>query len=220
MGIRIGWLVGLLALLMVAGAEARTVQVLALFGDQAVVRVDGKRHRLRVGEARDGVRLLAVLPAGARLEIDGEVREVRLGDVARRIGGKARAAKRGEAAEVVIWRDSAGMYRTAGSINGMPVGFLVDTGATWVAISAQEARRLGIDYRVEGEPGSAVTASGISRAYLVTLDRVTVGGLTLRNVKAAVLPGNLPHIPLLGMSFLGRLHMENDGRSLRLRKKY
>ena len=122
--------------------------------------------------------------------------------------------------EFQVWRNTEGMYTTVGSINGLPVPFLVDTGATRVAINANEARRLGIDYRVTGTPSSVTTASGVERAWAVTLERVSVGELELRNVGAVVLEGALPQQALLGMSFLGRLEISSDGRRMTLRKKY
>ncbi len=61
--------------------------------------------------------------------------------------------------EVQIWRNTQGMYATTGSINGLPVSLLVDTGATQVAMNAAQARHLGIDYRVIGVPAAITTAS-------------------------------------------------------------
>jgi aspartyl protease family protein len=112
------------------------------------------------------------------------------------------------------------MFKTVGSINGLPVGFLVDTGATAVAMNADEARRLGIDFRVEGESTWVATASAVSRAFSVTLARVKVGDIELHNVGAIVLDGPQPRDVLLGMTFLQRLEMHNQGDHLTLRKKY
>ena len=79
--------------------------------------------------------------------------------------------------------------------------FLVDTGATSIAMNENEARRLGIDYRVDGKPMVASTASGTSRGWRVTLDRVKIGGIELLGVEAAVIEGGYPTEALLGMSF-------------------
>ena len=112
------------------------------------------------------------------------------------------------------------MYAVLGSINGFPVDFIVDTGATLVSMSARQARRLGIDYRVVGTPGQSSTASGIDRIYVVNLDRVKVGDIEIRNVQGAVHDGDFPPATLLGMSFLSRLTIRQDGQVLELRKKY
>ncbi|RKZ35766.1 MAG: TIGR02281 family clan AA aspartic protease, partial [Gammaproteobacteria bacterium] len=121
---------------------------------------------------------------------------------------------------VQIWPTSRGMYEVTGSINGYPVKFLVDTGATLIAMNAPQARRLGIDYRVVGEPGLSSTASGIAKTYAVKLDRVRVGDIQLKDVDAAVIDGNFPTEVLLGNSFLNRLDMKREGKALLLRKKF
>jgi aspartyl protease family protein len=121
---------------------------------------------------------------------------------------------------VQIRRDRSGMYSTVGSINGLPVNFLVDTGATQVAMNAAHARRLGIDHRVEGEPAMVTTASRVERAWAVRLDSVKVGEIELRNVAAMVLEGAQPETILLGMSFLGQLQITNEGQLMTLRRKY
>ncbi|WP_410966326.1 TIGR02281 family clan AA aspartic protease, partial [Salmonella sp. SAL4449] len=87
---------------------------------------------------------------------------------------------------------------------------LVDTGATSIAMNENEARRLGIDYRVDGKPMVASTASGTSRGWRVTLDRVKIGGIELLGVEAAVIEGGYPTEALLGMSFLNRVRWREE----------
>ncbi|OQX44971.1 MAG: aspartyl protease, partial [Candidatus Sedimenticola endophacoides] len=111
-------------------------------------------------------------------------------------------------------------YHTVGSINGRLSDMLVDTGASAVAMSEVEARRLGVGYRVTGEPIAVNTASGVSQGYAVTLDRVRVGEIELVNVPAIVIQGSSPQQVLLGMSFLGRVEMRHQGSVLLLREKY
>jgi len=112
------------------------------------------------------------------------------------------------------------MYATVGSINGLPVSLIVDTGATQVAMNAAAARRLGIDYRVVGTPAAITTASRVERAWSVTLETVKVGNILLRNVQGVVLEGGQPEQVLLGMSYLGRLEISNDGQVMTLHKRY
>ena len=194
---------------------APDVRVVGLFSDRAVVLIDGRQHVLTAGQSgQGGVRLLAADSESALLEIGGR-------EVEARLDGRVSARKRtAEVQEVQVWRNNAGMYTTVGSINGLTVSFLVDTGATQVALNADEARRLGIDFRVSGTPTTVGTASGVARAWAVTLDIVKVGSLELRNVGAVVLEGNNPQQALLGMTYLGRLEIDNDGRLMTLRKKY
>jgi len=194
---------------------APDVRVVGLFSDRAVIVIDGRQHLLRTGQtSQEGVRLVAADSESAVLQIEGKQIEVRL-------DGRVSARKRSAPVrEFQVWRNTAGMYTTVGSINSLPVSFLVDTGATQVAMNSGEARRLGIDYRVTGTPASVTTASGVERAWSVMLDSVSVGGLKLHNVGAVVLEGSLPQQTLLGMTFLGRLEISNDGRLMTLRKKY
>jgi aspartyl protease family protein len=111
------------------------------------------------------------------------------------------------------------MFLTTGTINGQSVEFLVDTGATTVAMNDVTARALGIDYRA-GSRGLVETASGITEAYAVTLREVGVGSIRLPNVQAVVIRGAQPSRALLGMSFLSRTQIEHAQDMLVLRRKY
>ena len=191
------------------------VRVVGLFKDRAVVVVDGKQRTLRVGQTSpEGVKLVAADSESALLEYDGE--QFR-GLLDGRVSTRTRTPP---AEEVQIWRNTQGMYATTGSINGLPVSLLVDTGATQVAMNAAQARRLGIDYRVVGAPAAITTASRQEPAWVVMLDSVKVGAIELRNVEGVVLEGAQPETVLLGMSYLGRLEIRNDGRLLTLHRKY
>ena len=209
-------MVALLALPLPASA-LEDIHVVALFKDRVMVEIDGKRHLLRSGETSpEGVTLVSADSAGAVFKYRGEMLQ-------RRLDARARApAKTGNTAgeEVRIYRDTQGMFKTVGSINGLPVNFLVDTGATSVAMNAAEARRLGIDFRVEGESTWVATASNVAQAFSVTLERVKVGDIELRNVGAVVIDGPRPSEVLLGMTFLQRLDLHNQGDHLTLRKKF
>jgi aspartyl protease family protein len=191
------------------------VWVAGLFKDRAVVLIDGTQRTLRVGQTSpEGVKLVAADSESALLEYEGErFRGLLDGRVS--MHSKAPAPE-----EVQIWRNSQGLYATTGSINGLPVSMLVDTGATQVAMNAAQARRLGIDYRVVGVPAAITTASRMEPAWAVTLDTVKVGSIELRNVEGVVLEGAQPQAVLLGMSYLGRLEIHNDGRLLTLQRKY
>jgi aspartyl protease family protein len=195
--------------------QAADVRVVGLFSGRAVLLVDGQQRLLKPGQTSpEGVKLISATSEAAVLLIDGQ-------EVTARLDGRVSARKRTpEVKEVQVWRDTAGMYTTVGSINGLPVSFLVDTGATSVAMNANQARRLGIDYRVTGRQSGVTTASGVARAWTVTLDTVKVGDLELHNIAAVVLEGAHPTTTLLGMSYLGRLEINNDGRLMTLRKKY
>ncbi len=191
------------------------VRVVGLFSDRAVLLVEGRQHMLRVGQTSpEGVKLVSASSESAVLLIDGA-------EVTARLDGRVSARKRtATVKEVQVWRDTTGMYTTVGSIDGLPVSFLIDTGATQVAMNASQARRLGIDYHVTGNPAEVTTASGVARAWMVTLDSVKVGDLEVRNVSAVVLEGEQPKVTLLGMSYLGRMEITNSGRLMTLRQRY
>jgi aspartyl protease family protein len=198
---------------VIAGMDVRVV---GLFPDRAVLLVEGRQHLLKVGQTSpEGIKLVSASSESAVLLIDGE-------QVTARLDGRVSAIKRPPATveEVQVWRNTTGMYTTVGSINGLPVSFLVDTGATQVAMNAAQARRLGIDFHVIGTPAEVTTASGVERAWSVMLDAVKVGELEVRNVPAVVLEGSQPALTLLGMSYLGRIEISNDGQLMTLRKKY
>ena len=208
----------LLALCMsvfVAVSQAADVRVAGLFGGSAVLIIDGKQRLLKSGQTSpEGVKLISANSEEAVLLIDEQL-------VVAGMDSRVAARKRSpEVNEVQVWRDGTGMYTTVGSVNGLPVSFLVDTGANVIAINAQQARRLGIDFRVIGQLSGVTTASGKVNAWAVMLDKVKVGELLLRNVRAVVLEGEYPETALLGMSYLGRLDINNDGRLMTLRKNY
>jgi aspartyl protease family protein len=111
------------------------------------------------------------------------------------------------------------MYLTTGSVNGYTVDFLVDTGASAIALNAATANRLGIAY-LEAPAAMVKTASGITKAYPVNLDLVQLGDIKLHNIEALVLDGPQPERALLGMTFLGQLEIKQTEQRMDLKKKY
>ena len=111
------------------------------------------------------------------------------------------------------------MFRTHGSIDNFSIKFLVDTGASSIALNSNQARRMGLKYK-SGVPMNASTASGIAKGYRVNLNKVKIGHIQLYNVEAVVLEGSFPTEALLGQTFLSRLQMTRDGDKMKLRKKY
>lgn len=203
-----------MALLAGVVAAEPLIELQAVLGTSAVLQVDGVRRMLRVGQASpEGVRLVALDGTSAKIEVEGRTQSVPLGG---RAGGAIQSA---ETATVRIAQSDGGVYVTTGSINGKPVEFLVDTGATTVAMNDATARRLGIDYRA-GERRLVETASGITESWFVTLREVTVGAIRIPNVQAGVLRGDQPSRALLGMSFLSRTRIEHEHDTLVLKRKY
>ena len=205
---------GLLAVAGAATAQGPQVKVVALFSDRAMLEIDGKQRLLRAGQTSpEGVKLIAADTHEAVVDVGGRRETLGFGSS---VGGTFAAR---ETTEVTIYRDLRGSYTAVGSINGRPVNFLVDTGASAIAMSATEARRLGIAFRLDGDPVGVSTASGVVRGHRVTLDRVSVGDLTLRGVDALIIAGDRPEQVLLGMTFLNRVDMRQDGTTMVLRAK-
>lgn len=117
--------------------------------------------------------------------------------------------------EVVLQRNRFGHYVTSGTINGKPVTFMLDTGATGVAIPEAVARRLEIP---RGRPYRTQTANGISTSYAAVLDSVAVGEIELHDVQAGIAPGLAMEQILLGMTFLKHIEFTQRGDTLILKQ--
>ena len=117
--------------------------------------------------------------------------------------------------EVVLARNRMGHYVANGSINGVPVTFLLDTGATGVAISPALAAEVRAP---RGQAVMSQTANGTVRAYLTQLDSVRLGAIEQNRVRATIAPGLADGQVLLGMSFLKNLEMIQRGDELTLRQ--
>ena len=119
---------------------------------------------------------------------------------------------------VILDRNVQGHYVATGQINGLPVTFLLDTGATDVAIPEDLAERLRLE-RLGG--GISQTANGPVAVWQTVLDSVRLGSLSVADVRASILPSMRgTDKVLLGMSFLKQVEMENKGAMLLLRSKY
>lgn len=189
---------------------APRIEVQALMPGRALLEIDGTARLLRVGErSPEGVLLRAVdVHDGADLEVQGARLRLALGSRA----GAAFTAP--AAAQVWITRAASGMFETPGAINGRPVRFTVDTGASTIAMNAAQANALGLRYRDEARAGAVQTAGGIAKAYRLQLREVQVGTLRVTGVDCVVLDGQHPPQVLLGMSFLNRTHMRSESGAL------
>jgi aspartyl protease family protein len=194
-------------------AFAAEVTLVGLIGTKAIVVIDGGAPRtLAPGQkSAEGVLLLGTEKDGANFEIDGRKRTLRM--------GQAYSAAPAGRQSVTLSADPQGHFISTGSINGGSVRFLVDTGATVVALPAAEARRLGINY-LRGQRAQVQTANGPAIAYRVKLDTVRIGDVEVNNVDAAVSEADGMGVILLGMSFLNRMEMKRDGQSMTLTRRY
>ena len=193
-------------------AAAADVSFVGAIGDKAAILViDGGAPRtVKVGQKLGTVTVVAVAREHAVVDIEGERRTL--------LRGQHFQASASDRQSTVLAADARGHFIAEGAVNGLPVRFVVDTGATVVALPASEAVRLGIDYR-KGRRGSTRTAGGVVSDYRVLLDTVKVGGIELRAVEALVIEQGLD-IALLGMSFLSRVEMKNEGQTMTLIRRY
>lgn len=193
-----------------------SVRVLALFPNKAMLEIDGERKVLSVGMTdMTGVTLVSATPAGAVVEIEGKRESLVLGSAV-----AATYAKPSRRETRLIKDTRRDGYFIDGLINGQPVRFLVDTGATSVAMSEAHAARLGIAHRVDGRRVGVGTASGSAIGHQVNLRSLSVGGLRLNDVRAVVIDGDGPGPILLGMNVLSQFELEQRENLLILRSRF
>jgi aspartyl protease family protein len=192
-------------------AVAQGVALSGVMGQRALLVIDGQPQMLAVGASARGVKLLELRGDEVRIELKGQISTLRVGAAPVSMGAKASS---GGGREIVMTAGPGGHFITEGSINGRAVRFMVDTGATTVAMSQAEADRLGIDWKA-GERGLASTANGVVASYRVNLRSVRIGDVEVNNVEASVSPMGMPFL-LLGNSFLTRFSMRRDSDVMRL----
>jgi len=206
----------LLCLACALPAAAADVALIGVIGDKAVViALDGGEPKtLKLGQTWSGIRLIAVEKTQATIELEGRQRVLVLGQHYR---GAAPASDGRQTATLAA--DPRGHFFADAVINGQPMRFVVDTGASVVVLMAADATRMGIDWR-KGRPAPMQTANGATTGYLVKLQSVRVGGIELQNVDGVVIEQGLGSFGLLGMSFLNRLEMRRDGEKMELIRRF
>lgn len=205
--------VGLFLYVLAQASFALDVEVKMLAKGSALLQIDGKQRMLREGaRSPEGVLLVSADTQKAIIEIAGQRQTMTLN---RRISNQFSAA---EKTVVRIASSRGGHYVTPGLINGTPVEFMVDTGATMIAMNYQQAERLGIDYRA-GKSMRVSTANGVAQAFEVVLSSVSVGNIVLNQVVAAVSTTTSPEVILLGNSYLSKVDLRVDDGVLLLQEK-
>ncbi len=194
-------------------ADQTRVKVIALFADKALLQVGDQQKIVSKGETFEGVLLQSASGRGAVVVVDGN--EMKLG-LNQSIAGNFKKPERNS---LRIYPDALGMYFVDGAINGQKTRFLVDTGATYVTLSGNKARQIGIDFR-KGSPSQVQTAAAVVTAWTVKLDSVSVGGIRMSNIDATVIAGDQPFEVLLGNSFLQHTRMQKAGAVLELNKRF
>jgi len=198
---------------------ATSVQVIALFKDRAMLSVNGKKAKIiHSGKTYDGVKLISSNTSEAIVQIDGKRKTLKLNGTLvldKSLGSKP---SNSYSKEIQLFVNELGFFQSDGAINGESINFLVDTGANLVVINSFDANRINLDYK-QGQKSRASTASGVAAMYVITADTMSIGGITLNNVKLGVIEGSFPESPLLGMTFLSRLNMQRQGNVMTLRRR-
>ena len=203
-----------LALIAATPAVAADIALIGTFESKAaILSLDaGAPKTLKVGQTFGGVTLIAVEKDRATIEVDGKRREL--------VRGQTYSSRPGAsgAKSVTLSAGAGGHFITDGQVNGAAIRFMVDTGASTVAIPASDAIRLRIDYK-KGRRGTTQTAAGPAEVFLVRLNSVRIGDIEVQNVEAVVIERGLD-IALLGNSFLNRMDMRRDGATMTLVRKF
>lgn len=192
------------------------VNVVGLFNNKAVVIINGgKPQTLSVGQVFGEVKLIDSNSLSATFLIEGKRKVLSMGQAAN-VGA---SGNNNHNTSVTLYANSGGHHVGQAIINGVSLKYIVDTGATTVAMNSGDAKYANIDF-IKGTPMQASTASGMATAYYVKLNTVKLGGITLNNVDAVVIEGGFPQEVLMGNSVLTRLEMKREGIALTLTKKY
>lgn len=204
----------LLAAAFAGGAAAQSVSMSGSLGSKALLIIDGTPRTVAAGQTVQGIKVLSVSSSETVVELNGKRQTLPLGGAQVNLGG---AASAGGGTQIVIAAGSGGHFVADGAINGKVVRFMVDTGATSIAMSEAEAKRIGLDY-TRGQRGLARTANGSVVAHRVSLASVRLGDVTVYDVDAVVVPAGM-ELVLLGNSFLSRFQMRRDADVLVLDKR-
>jgi len=193
-----------------------TVSLVGMLGGRALLIVDGAPPKsVATGDVYKGVKVISTDGDGAVLEIAGKRRSLQVGDAPASVGASADPAAGSKA---VLTASSGGHFMAQGQINGKAVPMMVDTGASLVSLSVQEAQRLGIDYKA-GTPAQVSTANGVIPVWRLKLSSVRVGDVLVYDVDSVVTSGSMPYV-LLGNSFLAHFQMTRTNDQMVLEKRY
>lgn len=213
---RNGSLIFLAFLLAPQLAGAADINVVALTSGKAVVVIDGGAPRtLTVGQTTpEKIKLISATSEAAVIEVAGKRQTLTMGQSIS-VGGAASSSQR-----ATLTADAKGHFFTTAAVNGISLKFIVDTGASVVTISSEDAKRAGVLY-LSGQRSLLQTANGVAPAYRVTLDTVKLGDIMLNNVDGVVVAGNaLGGVGLLGLSFLNRIEMRREGDTMTLTRRF
>ncbi|HEY9207898.1 retropepsin-like aspartic protease family protein [Acidovorax sp.] len=194
-------------------ARAQTATLGGILGSKALLIVNnGAPRGVGAGESHQGVKVVTVGKDEALVEIAGSQRTLRLGETPVSVGRKSSGRR------VVLTADSQGHFIDSGTINGSTMQYMVDTGASTVAIGRTDAERMELKY-LSGQPVRMSTANGDTEGWRMKLDSVRIGDVEVYGVEAIVTPQPMPFV-LLGNSFLTEFQMTRTNDQMVLEKRH
>ena len=203
------------ALVALPVLAATQLNVVGLFSNKAIVSINGSAPQtISAGQTKNGVKLIAADSESATFMVEGKRQTLKMGQAAS-VAGNAGPINNNP---VSLYADSQGHFTGNLSINGASLKYLVDTGATTVALNSGDAKFAKIDYE-KGEKAQASTANGVVEVYVVKINTLKIGTIILNNVEATVHEGGAPDVVLLGMSALNKLDMKRENSIMTLTKK-
>lgn len=115
--------------------------------------------------------------------------------------------------DIVLRANAYGHYYAEGTMNGENVLFLLDTGATEIAVPERIAERIGL---IAGDTARVNTANGIAKVHQTHINNISIGNISISDLRGAILPNMDGDAILLGMNALGKLSMSQQNGELRL----
>lgn len=200
-----------------ARAQSPSVALQGVLGSRVLLVVDGSPKTLAVGETFKGVKLLSATADEAVVEAGGKRHTLRMGETPGRLVPAAADAAASSSGRIVLNANRGGHFLAPGQVNGKPVTFMVDTGATMIAMGASDADRMGIPYKT-GRQVNLRTANGLTVGWQVMLATVRVGEVELYDQVAVVSEQPMPYL-LLGNSVLNRFNMRRDHEQMVLERR-
>lgn len=205
-----------LALCTAPACWAQSVALAGILGSKALIVLDGGPPKaLAAGDVYKGIRLVSLQGDIATVEMDGKRQTLRLGEAPASVSGATEGAN---GSRIVLSASNGGHFFAQGQINGQTAKMMVDTGATAVSLSAQDAQRMNLNYR-SGKPIQMSTANGVVPAWHLKLDSVRIGDVVVHGVDAVVSSGSMPYV-LLGNSFLSHFQMTRTTEQMVLERRY
>jgi len=192
------------------------LNVVGLFYNKALVSINGGAPQsIAAGQTKNGVKLIAADSESATFMVEGKRQTLKMGQAV------SLAASTGPVTNdpVSLYADNNGHFYGKLNINGASLKYVVDTGATTVAMNSGDAKFAKIDYE-KGEKVTISTANGEVGGYLVKLNTLKIGTIVLNDIDTVIHEGGSPPYVLLGMSALNRVEMKRDNSIMTLTKKY